>query len=277
MKYVERKFVQAFFNYLLNEKKYAPKSVLSQVAALQSYGQYYQVPISTKFAGAPSATAVNEKCEWTLDMVGKFIESMDAVHYQSLATTLLQCTLRLSDVLGEKLPYSSIQEEFEAGIVPVCILIRSSQKTEIRHRTFLGALAIKKLQVYFDEKGTPKPDEPIYDLATRSVEQYFARIAKKMFPAWSGQCPYGPHSIRGASSTFLSDALCPESAIEYLGGHSLDSDVKLRYRRRSTDNWRAFYKQFEWSLDYTLKPEDRPQTKIAELKRLIENFSNEGN
>jgi hypothetical protein len=273
MKYEERKIIKGFWRWLA-AKGYAPKSQLVHVAAVQSFGLYYQVPISTKFTDPPASTAVNEKCEWTLEMLGKFIESMESSFYQSLATSLLQCTLRLSDVIGENLPYKIIQKEFESGIVPVCILIKNSEKTLIRHRTFLGSLAVKKMKAYFEEEGTPKPDEPIYPISDRTVDEYFARTAKKMFPEWKGQNPYGPHSIRGAASTFLSDALCPESAIEYLGGHSLDKDVKLRYRRRSTERWRVFYKQFEWAVDYTVKPEDRPKTSISELKQMIDSFAN---
>jgi hypothetical protein len=271
MKYEERRIVKGFFGWL-EEKGYAPKSRLVFVASVQSFGLYYQVPISTKFTDPPASTAVNEKCEWTLEMVGKFIESMDSSFYQSLSTSLLQCTLRLSDVIGENLPYRVIQNEFESGIVPVCILIKNSEKTQVRHRTFLGSLAVKKLKAYFEEAGTPKPDEPIYPISDRTVDEYFVRVAKKMFPAWTGQNPYGPHSLRGAASTFLSDALCPESAIEYLGGHSLDKDVKLRYRRRSTERWRLFYNQFEWALDYTIKPDERPKISIAELKQVIDSF-----
>lgn len=272
MKFVERKIVKGLWEYL---KKYAPKSRLVHVASIQSFGNYWQIPISTKFTNPPSSTAVNEKAEWTLEGIGKFIEAMDSTRYQSISTTLLHSTLRLSDVVGKNLPYSVIQEEFELGIVPVCILIKNSEKTQVRHRTFLGSLAVKKMRAYFKDYGTPGSDDPIFDIAERRVEEYFARHATKLYGAWKGQNPWGPHSIRGAASTFLQDALCPESAIEYFQGHGLDSDVKQRYRRRSTDKWRGFWSKFEWSLDYTIKPEDRPKTTIAEFKAMIDNLAKE--
>jgi hypothetical protein len=274
MTFIERKTVKGLFQKF-KEQGFSAKSQLAFVAALQAFGQFYQVPISTKYADPPASVAINERYEWTLDQLGKYIESMKSIKYQSLSTTLLQCTLRPCDVLGKNLPYGLIKDEFESGIVPVCIPIKSSEKTLIRHRTFLGSLAVQKLQLHFKEFGTPKIDEPIYPVSLRSTEEYFERHAKKQFPPWTGQNPYSPYSIRGAACTFLQDALCPETVIEYFSGHNLDGDVALRYRRRSTDKWREFYKRFEWGLDYTVKLEDRPKTSIAELKQFIESLSHE--
>jgi hypothetical protein len=268
MQFLERGIIKALFAHF-KKKGYANKSILAYVAALQSFGKYYQVPLSTKFTDPPSGIAVNEKCEWTLESLGKFIESMESAKYQSLSVTLLQSALRPSDVLGENLPYKLIQEEFEAGITPVCIPIKSSEKTEIRHRTFLGSLAVQKMKLYFKETGVPKPEDPIYPIDDRSVEAYFANCAKNQFPPWEGQNPYSPYSIRGSACTFLSDALCPESAIEYFSGHNLLGDVKLRYRRRSTDKWRTFYKNFEWALDYAIPIEARPRLSLTELRNII--------
>lgn len=274
MLFVERNTITGLFKYL-SDQGYVAKSQLLIVSSLQSFGKFCQVPLSTKYTDAPDSIAVNEKAEWTLQELGAFVESMDSSLFQSVAVTALQSLLRPSDFIGANLPYSIIKKEFEDGIIPVCIPIKNSEKTLVRHRTFLGALAVKKLKKYFSEFGTPKPDEPVYDFSERIVENYFSSHAAKLYPKWAGQNPYCPYSIRGSACTFLSDALCPESAIEYLSGHNLKGDVKLRYRRRSTDSWRVFYKQFEWAVDYTVKAEDRPKNSISDLKQIIDGFINQ--
>jgi integrase len=275
MQFEERRVLKGLFQHLQSHG-YAAKSAILTVAALQSFGKYYQVKLSTEYTDAPSAVSVNEKHEWTLEEVGKFIESMELPHYQSLAVSVLQSTLRISDLVGKKFPYSNIKSEFERGVIPLYIPIYNSQKTGVTHRTFLGKLAVEKLKAYFDKHGTPAPDEPVYKFSDRSAEEYFARHAQDMFGSWNeSQNPYGIHSIRGAACSFLQEALCPDTAIEYFSGHGLNSDIALRYRRRPVDRWRKFYGLFEWSLDYTLKPEDRPHISIAELKQVIESFVSE--
>jgi hypothetical protein len=199
---------------------------------------------------------------------------MDSSQYQSLAASVLQSTLRMSDLIGDNFLYGQIQPEFEAEIVPVCILIKSSEKTGVRHRTFLGSLAVQKMKKYFEDYGTPKTDEPIYPICDRSVDDYFAKHAKSLGYTWGGQNPRCIHGVRAAADTFLSDALCPESAIEYFSGHN-SGDIKLSYRKRATDSWRKFYGKFEWALDYTLKPEDRPKTSLQEIKALLEAMEKE--
>lgn len=258
-----------------NGKPYSNKTKTNWGAAMLSFGKLFGVELSTRDTNPPSSQAENEKHEWVLPELGKFIESMKMISYQAVGTAILQSTLRLSDLLGENLPYSTIQKEFEAGICPVCILVKSSEKTNVRHRTFLGSLAVTKLKALFEERGTPAPDEPVFDIKERSVEDYFAAHAKKMFGAWTGsQNPYSPHSLRAAADTLLNDAGCPESAIEYFSGHD-SGDIKLTYRKRSTDRWREFYKRFEWALDYSVKPEDRPKTTLADIRKAIESLDEE--
>jgi len=274
MRYVERNVITGLFPFL-KKQGYSNNTQLVDAAALQSFGNFSQVPLSTKFTKPPSNISASEKHEWTIEELGKFIEAMRSSRYQALATSALQSTLRLSDLVGENFVYGKIQKEFEEGVSPVCIQVRSSEKTEVEHRTFLGKLAVSKLKVYFEEFGVPKLDEPIFPVSKRSVDAVFLSHALNLYPKWVGQNPYCIHSIRAAACTFLQDAHCPESVIEYFSGHGLGSDVKLRYRKRSTDRWRQFYKNFEWALDYTLKQEDMPKTSVSEFKRLVESLLSE--
>jgi hypothetical protein len=73
MTYVERKIIGGLFEYL-GTKGYSNKYILSISAALQSYGKFWQVPLSTKFTNPPDSVAKNEKHEWTLQELGDFIE-----------------------------------------------------------------------------------------------------------------------------------------------------------------------------------------------------------
>ena len=133
--------------------------------------------------------------------VGDFIASMDEPTYKSIAASIVQSGLSVSDLLALK--YGDIKEEFEKGTTPVCL-----------------SLTRKKTGVPFI---TEKLDDgmPIYNVSSRAVHAYFHKTAQKFAGYFKGRNPYSPHSLRAAFRTFLSDHKVDPLYLEYWMGQAL--------------------------------------------------------
>ncbi|MEM3629391.1 MAG: hypothetical protein QXE06_08500, partial [Candidatus Bathyarchaeia archaeon] len=83
----------------LQSRGYAPKTVRVYVGAVQSLAKYYDVPISLRYVRLPPAQPVYKKHPWTLAEISEFIAAMDKPIYRSIAASILQSGLSLSDLL----------------------------------------------------------------------------------------------------------------------------------------------------------------------------------
>jgi hypothetical protein len=64
-------------------------------------------------------------------------------------------------------------------------------------------------------------DAPIYNVSSRTVHAYFRKATKRSAGAFSGGNPYGPHLLRVAFHTFLSDHKVDPLYMEYWMGNKL--------------------------------------------------------
>ena len=96
----------------------------------------------------PPARPVNKKPPWTIEEVGEFIVAMDKLLYRSIAASIVQSGLSVSDLLS--LTYGDIKEEFEKGIAPLCLSL-TRKKTGVSFITFLGSWAVKMLKILFGQ------------------------------------------------------------------------------------------------------------------------------
>ncbi|MEM3736685.1 MAG: hypothetical protein QXJ75_01140 [Candidatus Bathyarchaeia archaeon] len=120
----------------LTNRGYAPKTIRVYVGAVQSLAKYYDIPISLRYVRLPPAKPIHRKHPWTLAEIGEFIAVMDKPMYRSIAASLLQSGLSLSDLLA--LTYRDIKGEFEKGITPLCLDL-ARRKTGVQFITFLGS------------------------------------------------------------------------------------------------------------------------------------------
>jgi len=186
----------------------------------------------------PPAQPVNRKHPWTLAEVGEFIGIMDKPIYKSIAASILQSGLSLSDLLA--LTYDDIKEEFEKGITPLCLDL-TRKKTGVSFITFLGGWAVELLREHLANKKLDD-NSPIYNVSARNVHAYFRKAAQKYAGAFKARNPYSPHSLRAAFRTFLSDHKVDPLYIEYWMGHKLPAQLSA-YINKSRESWRQTYHQ----------------------------------
>ena len=187
---------------------YAPKTVRVHVGAVQSLAKFYEIPISLRYVHLPPAQPIYKKHPWT--EVGLFIASMDKPMYRSIAASILQSGLSISDVLA--LTYGDIKEEFEKGVTPLCLDL-TRRKTGVPFITFLGGWSVELLKDYLANRKLE--DETPNNVSVRTVHAYFRQEAQKFAGAFKGRSPYSPHSLRAAFRTFLSDHKVDPLYIEY--------------------------------------------------------------
>ncbi|MEM3703015.1 MAG: site-specific integrase [Candidatus Bathyarchaeia archaeon] len=220
----------------LSDRGYAPKTVRVYVGAVQSLAKYYDIPISLRYVRLPPAQPVYKKHPWTLAEVGEFVAAMDKPIYRSIAASILQSGLSLSDLLA--LTYGDIKEEFEKGITPLCLDL-ARKKTGVQFITFLGGWAVKLLKEHLSSQRL-EDASPIYNVTARTVHAYFRKTAQKFAGAFKGRNPYSPHSLRAAFRTFLSDHKVDPLYIEFWMGHKLPGQLSA-YINKSRESWRQTY------------------------------------
>jgi integrase len=222
----------------LQNRGYAPKTVRVYVGAVQSLAKYYDVPISLRYVNLPTATPVNRKHPWTLAEMGEFVAAMDKPMCRSIAASILQSGLSISDLLA--LTYGDIKEELEKDITPLCLDL-TRKKTGVQFITFLGSWSVKLLKDYLANRKLEN-ETPIYDVSARTVHAYFRKTAKKFAGAFEGRNPYSPHSLRAAFRTFLSDHKVDPLYIEFWMGHKIPEQIRA-YINKSRESWRQTYKE----------------------------------
>ncbi|MBS7616775.1 site-specific integrase, partial [Candidatus Bathyarchaeota archaeon] len=179
-----------------------------------------------------------KKHPWIIEEVGKFVDIIDKPIYKSVAASIVQSGLSLSDLLA--LRYVDIREEFENGITPICLSL-TRKKTGIAFITFLGNWSVRLLKDYL--ANLKLDDEaPIYDVSSRAAHAYFHKTAQRFAGNFKGRNPYSPHSLRAAFRTFLSDHKVDPLYIEYWMGHAMP-EQQSAYINKSQESWRQTYKE----------------------------------
>ena len=234
---VDRVTLNSFVVWLRN-KGYSPKTIRIYVGAVQSLAKYFDIPISLRYVQLPPAQPVNKKHPWTIEEVGEFIAAMDKPIYRSIAASILQSGLGVSDLLA--LTYGDIKEEFEKGVMPLCLSL-TRKKTGINFITFLGSWSIKLLKEYLANRKL-EDEASIYDVSSRAVHAYFRKIAQKFASYCKDRNPYSPHSLRAAFRTFLSDHKVDPLYIEFWMGHKLP-EQQGAYINKSIESWRQTYRE----------------------------------
>jgi integrase len=229
------------FNVYLIERGYSNKAVRTYVGAIQSLGRYLRIPLSARFTGLPPAVAQTKKHSWELDDVQKFVAHLEAPLHQSLATAFFQAGADISTL--RLLEYRDIQEEYETGVVPLCLdLVR--HKTQVPHMTFLGEWGAEYLRVWLESRGRLKPHDKLFPISKQGIDNYFLRRALlfagvKEFPHRN---PYAPHTLRAGFNTHCRDHKADPVYVDFWMGHEVPEQQKV-YVSKTRDGWRKTYIQ----------------------------------
>jgi len=222
----------------LKAQGYAPKTVRTYVAAVQSEARYFDIALSTRYTNMPSGNPVSKKEPWTLESVTKFIGAMKKPLYRSVAVTVFQSGLSLSDLLA--LTYGDIKTEYEAGIVPLCLDL-SRIKTDVPFMSFIGEWGVRSLKEHLNG-AVLAPEDRLYNISESAIERYFKRLAKKFgVGEYKGMNPMRPHSLRSAFKTLLSDNKVDSLYSEFWMGHRVAEQQRV-YVSKSREGWRETYK-----------------------------------
>jgi integrase len=162
---------------------------------------------------------------------------MNNIQYKCIAACIVQSGLSISDLLG--LRYGDIKEEFERGVVPLCLDL-SRKKTNIPFLTFVGSWALGLLKEHLADRDM-QDDTPIFMVTRRAVDSYFRRVGVKFGGWFSGRNPYSPHSLRAAFRTILSDHKVDPLYIEFWMGHKVP-EQQIVYVSKSREGWRETYR-----------------------------------
>jgi integrase len=237
----------------MKAKKLSAKTINTYTNGLRSLVSFIydgEFSIRVKNLGLPDPEAESEKTPWTLDLISKFIGAMKQAMYRALAAVIFQSGQGLEEILSLK--YKDIQAEFEKGISPLRLELKR-KKTGVRYFSFIGSAALELLRRYFEATGTPAPESRLFPIEKESVERYFARLARKFIPPWTGFCPMRPHSLRAAFNKLLIRGRCPEIFVEFWMGHSIEKNKDAYVvRELGPEEWRVEYRNFEPALTFKI-------------------------
>lgn len=233
------------FVKFLTAEQLAPKGIVNRVCAVQSAFKFWKCPVSTKGFNLPDAEAETESYDWNIPMFEKFNALLRTPRYRAFDAFLFQSGLGSQDVLCRK--YSDIKEQFEAGKVLIGFKLTRG-KTKVKHHTCIGPATIQLLKIYFnDEYGegkTPQPEELIFPMSRRPVDDIYADRAHKLIGTWPYNNPMGPHSRRKFfRKQLVKVGKCPSEFAEHFMGHKLQ-DIKQIYSTMDVQSWIEVYEEY---------------------------------
>jgi integrase len=220
-------------------------------AAVQNFLKYKHVVVSMSFIGnipPPTEKKTNGKHEWHIEQIKEFVDAATTFRDKALIMCMFQSGLGVNEICN--LDYGDVQDELEAGILPICMkLVR--QKTNVEFKTFFGRDAVKYLKLYLETRGELKPEDPLFTkqrvrggearLNTATIEQAFSEIAKDLdfIKQNGGYNPARPHSLRAAFNSRLINKI-DKDLREFWMGHAVGG-VSRAYLAMPTDEMRKLY------------------------------------
>lgn len=246
--------VSQFIGYL-QDKGLSNNAIRMYFAAVQNFLKYKQVAVSMSFINVPPPVSkkTNGKHEWSIEQVKKFVDAASSYRDKAIITCIFQSGLAVNEICD--LNYGDIQNEFEAGILPICLkLVR--QKTDVEFKTFFGRDAVKYLRLYLETRGELKPEDPLFTkqrarggeerITTVLIEQFFSEIAQKVDFVTVKENHYNParpHSLRAAFNSRLINKI-DKDLREFWMGHQVGG-VARAYLTMPTEEMRKLYMSAE--------------------------------
>lgn len=237
-------------NYVeyLKGKNYSSKTIRSYLSALQSFFKMTEVPFSFKYVkGQPPESTQTEKFAWTLLDIARFSSLIESPMYKIILAVAVQSGLGISEILS--LRWKDIKEEYEKGIIPLCLSFpfgrkkMQGQKKVIPFVTFIGVYAVNLLKTYLNGKQL-QPDDRLFPVSSVAVNEYFARVGHAFLGPYPYRNPASPHSFRAFFRTALGTAKIDVDFIDYLMGHKV-AEARASYVRKDKEQWRAIWKSVE--------------------------------
>lgn len=224
--------------------------------AIQNYLKYRGIILSAKWVGNyPKAIPKkeNKKHQWKLEQIKEFVGKADSYRDKAIILCLFQSGISIADL--SELDYGDVKYELEEGTLPL-LLDLNRHKTGVKHKSFLGADAIKYLKLYLETRSDPKIESPLFEVERKrgktrritdgAIQKRFRAIAENLSfinGNGNGYNPARPHSMRSAFRSRLTGKVDGD-LIEFWMGHVLPGS-KIPYINLPEDELRDLYGKFE--------------------------------
>ncbi|MGA3110878.1 MAG: tyrosine-type recombinase/integrase [Candidatus Bathyarchaeia archaeon] len=269
-----------FINWLKQQKTQKGEELSANLirlyfAAIQNLLKWKHIPVSSCFIKIPAANGKdgNGKHKWKIEQIKAFVDAASSYREKAIILCAFQSGLGVNELC--ELNYGDVQDQLEAGILPICLeLVR--QKTQVHFKTFFGHDAVKYLKLYLETRGKLLPGDPLFAkerergdgprLSPEIIEQSFSEIAKKLdFIKLKDDAynPARPHSLRAAFNSRLISKI-PEDLRNFWMGHCVGG-VARAYLNMPDDDMCQMYMSAEESLKIE-KTSREVQTEIATAK-----------
>jgi integrase len=270
-----------FIDYL-RDQKLSNNAIRLYFAAVQNFLKYKQVTVSMSFIDMPPPVEkrINGKHEWKIGQIKEFVDAATTYRDKAIILCMFQSGLAVNEICD--LNYGDVQDELEAGILPLCLkLVR--QKTNVEFKTFFGRDAAKYLKLYLDTRRELKPEDALFvkqrirndddRITPEVIQQSFSEIAKDLdFVKFKDNAynPARPHSLRAAFNSRLIGKI-DETLREFWMGHAIGGVAKA-YLNMPTKELRKLYMTAEEYLciEKTSREEIEDKGKIVKLPPEVE-------
>ena len=195
----------------------------------------------------------NKKHEWTLDQIREYVEAAEYLRDKCYILFAFQSGLSIGDILD--LNYGDIQQEFEAGVLPLAIE-GYRKKTGARIRTFVGRDTVKYLRLYLSSRRNLNPTDPVFTMVGNddkratpvSIQKKLREYAEKLdfIPPGeleNGYSPVRSHSLRSAFRSRLTGKM-DSDLIECFMAHDIGQQ-RSTYINQPLDELREIYANYE--------------------------------
>jgi integrase len=273
--------ISQFIDYL-RDRKLSNNAIRLYFAAVQNFLKYKQVTVSMSFIDIPAPTEkrMNGKHEWKIEQIKHFVDAAQSYRDKAIILCMFQSGLAVNEICN--LNYGDVQDELEAGVLPVCLkLIR--QKTNVEFKTFFGRDAVKYLRLYLATRSDLKLEDPLFikerirnddwRITPELIQQAFSEIADKVdFVKLKDNTynPARPHSLRAAFNSRLIGKI-DETLREFWMGHAIGGVAKA-YLNMPTEELRKLYMTAEEYLciEKTSREEIEDKGKVVKLPPEVE-------
>ena len=179
----------------------------------------------------------------------EFVDAAQSYRDKAIALCIFQSGLGVNEIC--ELNYGDVQDELEAGILPIGFqLVR--KKTDVAFKSFFGRDAVKYLKLYLETRGKLLPEDPLFAkerdrgdgprLTPEIIEQSFSEIAKKLPFIKQQKDAYNaarPHSFRAGFNSRLINKI-DEDLRDFWMGHSVPAVAKA-YMEMPDEEMRELY------------------------------------
>lgn len=273
----------------LKDKNASSNTIRLYFVSIQNFLKYKGILVSSSFIGnLPPATGKKEngKHQWKLEHLREFVEKLPTLRDKAIALCMFQSGLAVNEIC--ELSYGDIADEYEKGIIPICVSL-TRKKTGIPFKTFFGRDAVHYLRAYLQTRNL-KADSPLFciwgteqRISTTAIQQRFGETAPKLsflskHSIENGYCPIRPHSLRSGFKSRLTSKV-DRDIIEFFMGHKL-AGVGDNYLNLPLEDLREIYQDAEkyLAVEKTSRDEqqalefnisEKAQRRISELEQSV--------